>query len=509
MCGGMKELLDGLVLVQELNARFWDTMYPPLKRPRTRGNSVSWYSDSVAATVAAWNVNDRDLALAIDQVSRAIDSDMRDKLGEAYVAVRLRCANRSAVSSRARPHRLHHQPRRRRSSRPPRRALAALRPRTRARLRARHRRGLPRPADRWRLGRRSRPDQIVDAETASNVLGELAPLFRRAGRLAFEADKTDPNGYRLRRLAGTVTIMGDPAESRGRTFFNGPSMFGGDGLTGLHASGDWSTLLQSAEDTLDNLPLWLDAARYAALALENLGEEYARARNAVVRDLAALLARAPRLPELQFDDGTPFASDETKAWIESAVLSGGGGSGGGGAAAAGSPIDKATAEAKKFATEGDLPRGMTMLSKAGFDRPIARATLQGATRAREALSLAGVERNRARAAREPRQACRAPWPHRLGAGARDGSLSCALHRAPRDPAIRERGAENEAERGVRAALPARRRASLEGLPRLLRAGFGASTRSVGRPWIYMKGLHILAKLDQKRAVNMTKKEPAA
>ena len=34
---GVTGALDGLVLINELDAAFWATMYPPIKRPRTRG----------------------------------------------------------------------------------------------------------------------------------------------------------------------------------------------------------------------------------------------------------------------------------------------------------------------------------------------------------------------------------------------------------------------------------------------------------------------------------------
>src|SRR5690349_680091 len=45
--GGVNGLIDGVVLMQELTTRYWDAMYPALKRPRTRGNAVGWYSDTI------------------------------------------------------------------------------------------------------------------------------------------------------------------------------------------------------------------------------------------------------------------------------------------------------------------------------------------------------------------------------------------------------------------------------------------------------------------------------
>ncbi|HVK71639.1 MAG TPA: type VI secretion system ImpA family N-terminal domain-containing protein, partial [Polyangium sp.] len=83
---GIQGAVDGLVVINELNTAFWDKMYPPIKRPRTRGNLMSWYGDQVAAAIGTFSptAKDADIVGALEQQTRQLDGELRDKLGDAY-----------------------------------------------------------------------------------------------------------------------------------------------------------------------------------------------------------------------------------------------------------------------------------------------------------------------------------------------------------------------------------------------------------------------------------------
>jgi len=53
MTSGIAGMLDGFVILQEFTTSSWETMFPPLKRPRIRGNAVAWFSDAVAPAIGA------------------------------------------------------------------------------------------------------------------------------------------------------------------------------------------------------------------------------------------------------------------------------------------------------------------------------------------------------------------------------------------------------------------------------------------------------------------------
>src|ERR1700729_481459 len=83
---GIPGLFDGFVVLSELTANFWTTMGPPLKRPKARGNLCSWFGELCTPLLANYQptAKDKDLVKALDQVSRTLDSELADKLADAY-----------------------------------------------------------------------------------------------------------------------------------------------------------------------------------------------------------------------------------------------------------------------------------------------------------------------------------------------------------------------------------------------------------------------------------------
>jgi type VI secretion system protein VasJ len=131
-------------------------------------------------------------------------------------------------------------------------------------------------------------------------------------------------------------------------------------------AGNWLGLVQFADENVAEFILWLDPHRYIAKAMDELGGAYEEAKRALLVELALVLQRAPELPTLLFNDGTPFADEDTKAFIEAEVLPvlGSGGGGGGGGMTKQSAVDKAIGEARALFANGSLPEALTVLRKA-------------------------------------------------------------------------------------------------------------------------------------------------
>ena len=231
------------------------------------------------------------------------------------------------------------------------------------------------------------PDAIVDADSANSTVGEALPLLQRAGAVLRAADATDANAYRMLRTGLWLLFSQPPTAENGTTYIPAPPGHYKDQLEGLAGAGSWLDLVNVAEDQIAESPLWLDPHRYAALALENLGEPYAGAKRALLREVGMVLARVPELAELNFNDGTPFADPATREWIEGevkAVMGSGGGGGGGGGAG---PVNKLAAkvtEAQGLVAAGALPDAVKLLMKA------AAAATSPADRFRGKLAIAQI-----------------------------------------------------------------------------------------------------------------------
>lgn len=96
-------------------------------------------------------------------------------------------------------------------------------------------------------------------------------------------------------------------------------------LKRLSLEPDWEKLLEASEEAMASEAGrgWLDIQRYTLLALEALGEEYAKAADAVREDLRALLADYPDLMNSSLDDDTPAASPQTREFFAQQGISSG------------------------------------------------------------------------------------------------------------------------------------------------------------------------------------------
>lgn len=178
------------------------------------------------------------------------------------------------------------------------------------------------------------PDAPSDLGGSLNEVQEVALSWQpRLFALADHARTVAPEhpwGYRVARLAAWLTVDEAPPHEEGRTYVDAPKPKARATIEQLVSAGHWDVVLTECEEAFSRHIYWLDLQWYAARALEHLGRR--AAREALGREVAALLTRAPQLPELAFRNGTPFASPEARGWLsaERARFEGGGGGGKGG-----------------------------------------------------------------------------------------------------------------------------------------------------------------------------------
>jgi type VI secretion system ImpA/VasJ family protein len=115
-----------------------------------------------------------------------------------------------------------------------------------------------------------------------------------------------------------------PIDNSNITQIDAPNQIIQNKLKEWFSSSNWDTLIPRIEISFlkpdSEFPYWLDMQRYAAIALEKKGGNYAQAAKEIKYHLAVLLRRIPDLPKLIFKDKqTPLANDETKKWIDDEV----------------------------------------------------------------------------------------------------------------------------------------------------------------------------------------------
>ncbi|WXL25690.1 type VI secretion system protein TssA [Ectopseudomonas mendocina] len=83
-------------------------------------------------------------------------------------------------------------------------------------------------------------------------------------------------------------------------------------------SGQYADLLVDLEASIARAPFWLDGQHLAWQCLQGMGAEHAMRE--VEIQLALFMQRMTGLETLRFHDGSPFADDQTRAWLITQVM---------------------------------------------------------------------------------------------------------------------------------------------------------------------------------------------
>lgn len=193
-------------------------------------------------------------------------------------------------------------------------------------------------------------------------------IVRAAGVLR-DADPTDPRPYHLLRSLRWAPLSAVPPNDDGRTRIQPPNDRRIDYLRGLLDDGSTDTLVAQAEDSFQQPPFhfWLDLQRLIAQAASQSDAGFDAVRRAILVETALLVDRVPALLNLRFADGTPFADEATRAWIESTVRETVGSSGNANAPA--DVVDEAAGKAQRVLGADGLTAALEALRRVdGRDR---------------------------------------------------------------------------------------------------------------------------------------------
>ena len=312
---GYGGLSDGLAILQKYIQEDWDGVFPAAARPRNRVSTLEWLVTRLPPFIEIKAPEPFEVALLAplsEQLSAFQESVKQRLMHEtpsfsdltAALATYLEDLKGSPVGGNGS-------------------AAAAVAETATAAP------GQPQPA----AVRAPEPATAVAPGTPAD---EIAGRIRALIPALREADLSSPVPYRLLRSLkwdGVVAlpILDPNASTPGTTRIQPPRTQQRAAMETLFAAGNWAALLNASEAAFQEGigTFWLDLQRYTALALEGLGS--ARAAEAVKEDVARFLGRLDALPTFYFAERTvtdpkrpaersiertPFASDETRQWLE-------------------------------------------------------------------------------------------------------------------------------------------------------------------------------------------------
>ncbi|HEX6930344.1 MAG TPA: type VI secretion system protein TssA [Gammaproteobacteria bacterium] len=357
---GMAGLAAGLGIMRDISANFWEDLFPPAKRLRARGTAVQWMAEKCGARLAEKPPGPGDDEAVKAAAAAAIELDgllvekMPDDTPSLRELVKPLKEFRQAAEARGQKAAAPAAP----AATPASAAAAAPAEST------------PRPVAAAAPATTSAIAPVGDVGSdndARKALRNIQDTARKVADFWLSQRATDPRAFRLTRMATWLLIDQAPPAENNRTQLNPPAAERLKAFQIQFEQGQFDKLVPELELSVARTPFWLDGQHLSFRALGMLGPAAAEAAAAVQAETLHFVERLPVMLELAFSDGTPFANDATRLWLEEAR--GAGGSSGGGAKAEAAPWSDAFKDARSQAAKGELPKAVAAmqagLAKAG------------------------------------------------------------------------------------------------------------------------------------------------
>lgn len=364
---GYSGLAVGLKILNDMVEKHWDCLFPPAKRIRARATAITWLAERAGNFIAdkVPTANDAEAVVEAAKYIRALDVELADKMGDAAPLVTdlsrpLKNYKKSAEAeiSQATAPSTEHTPQAATSE------AAAV---TNEALENTTPAAGSVPVIKNKPPKATASSQVIgDIATdndAKKLLKQAQESARKVATYWFTKKLSDAKAYRVARASTWIQIEAAPPATDGITQVMPPTADRIKFFTSQIEKAEYAAVLPELEKTLARATFWLDGHNMVVGIFRSLGAEYDKAADAVISELRHFLQRVPELTSLSFSDQTPFASDQTKMWIESEVLLAVGVSNS--AAVSGgsdNSWDTALAEARKQAAGGNKEAAMTIFN---------------------------------------------------------------------------------------------------------------------------------------------------
>ncbi len=329
---GLAGLNRGVILIAQLCDRFWEDMFPAMRRLRARSGILAWLLERWKAMLQDYMPSEADhepvamLQEAAGQLAQILQEKFAGDGPPMHVLVRAAerlqlslpepskepaPAPESAPAEQA-PAEQAPTPQEPTPQEPTPQALATQ-PATPA--------PTPQAPATQAAFTQEAPASFKPSEDVTEYLRSVGVSLTDAARALRGNDSTNPMAYRLLRQGTWLQLASmPPADAKGQTIIPPYRPSFKKTLEDMAAHSAWLGALEESESYLSRYPFWFDLQRHSATALAALGPQYAKARRALIGAFRHFLDDMPNATSMSFADSTPFADTETRNWIDQEVL---------------------------------------------------------------------------------------------------------------------------------------------------------------------------------------------
>jgi type VI secretion system protein VasJ len=283
----------GVHVLKDSLENFWDTMFPPIKRMRGRKNALQWWKEKVEESIPlleaeTWERKQRESFI---NDLKYIDDFFGENMDDAPILRTMIDSIASIVHEEG--------------------AGSVVTPEIPAPIAGKEARQVsptPSPAA------IPSPSGAIQETDTEKLINSGMDYLKHAATILFQKNPFDAVAHHLNRIVAWLPIDSLPSATDGVTLLPPPDGQIISSLTGLYQSGNWKDLLESAESKVRQFLFWIDLSRYVSEALDHLG--HTLISEMVGNETYYYVKRFPGIEKLSFSDGTPFANEETRRWLE-------------------------------------------------------------------------------------------------------------------------------------------------------------------------------------------------
>lgn len=372
---GYRGLAVGLQIISDMIDKYWEPMFPAIKRLRARKVAMEWLGEKASRYIEATPPANSDGAAVIEaaRLSRLLDGDLAEKMGddspnliELTRPLKQFGQGFKQQQEKEAPAETASQPQAQTAPTTPNGedVPAPTQAPTPVQAAAPPPPPPPKPAKVAAPVTETGPVSVDSDADARKALRQIQDGVRKVATFFNKAKIADPKAYRLTRIAAWLTIDQLPPNKDGITQIQGLPAERAKHFNAQYEQAQFSSLVPELEQMLSRSAFWLDGHRLVAGCLKSMGAEYAAAHETVINELRSFLGRVPGVTELKFADGTPFADDATRMWIDAEVMVAGAAEGTASSNMGSStPWSDALDEARGMAASGGLDKAVQRMQQ--------------------------------------------------------------------------------------------------------------------------------------------------
>jgi len=286
---GLRGLAESVNVLRDALETYWEDMFPAKKRMRGRKNALEWWQEKVSfylndITPEKWPPEDRDSFLADFEAVNAFLGEHMEDAPLLYALISTASALVETEAPAAVP--------------PSPEGAPGLKEKTTSTA---NRNALPPPS------------VDLNGTDADKLINQGLEALGRAAAILGKGDPFNALAFRLNRIAAWASVTNPPPAVAGKTLLPAPDGQIVAALENLYQARSWPDLLAAAESRVRQFLFWIDLSRYAAEALEQLGRR--EESELVAEETYRYVHRLPGVDRLAFENGMPFANEDTKNWL--------------------------------------------------------------------------------------------------------------------------------------------------------------------------------------------------